>query len=364
MDPVPPEFREEEIESIGVETLLQYLEILVKRRRLIMAIFSVITFSTLLSVLMSSPIYVAKTTILPVDAKGSSPLRGLVGASAQLMGFNLPTGGDISLIYEPIVRSRRVITNVLRSSFNSAKHEEMVPLLDIMEIDAGSLEERLDDGYKRFINGILEVKIDPISKITTVLVGTTEPQLSADIAHSLVEEIDKYGRERTMAEAGENKVFIEERLAETLNLLEKAEGDLKVFRETNKRIENSPDLQLEQGRLSREVLVQEEVYLTLKKEHEVVKIEEVKSLPIIRILDEAVAPIKKSKPKRFLIMVITMFLALLLGVAVVFGKEYFKNLYANDEHASLLRRATSPLIEDYNFVRRHARWRGVGRGAK
>ena len=44
-----------------------------------------------------------------------------------------------------------------------------------------------------------------------------------------------------------------------------AEEKLKAFRETNKRIENSPQLQLEQGRIAREVRVQEEVYLTLKK---------------------------------------------------------------------------------------------------
>ena len=117
-------------------------------------------------------------------------------------------------------------------------------------------------------------------------------------------------------------MYSKERLVATLSLLEKAEGDLKVLREKNKRIEKSPDLQLEQGRLVREVRVQEEVYLTLKKELEIVKIEEVKSLPTIRVLDEAVAPIIKSKPNRKLIMVVARFLALLLGVAVAFGKEY------------------------------------------
>ena len=271
------------------------------------------------------------------------------------MGFNLSAGNDLSLLYEPIVMSRMVITNVLKSSFNSAKYEKKVPLLDILEIDAESIEERLDTGYRRFINGILEVNFDPKNRITTLYVGTTEPQLSADIAQLLVWEIDKYGREYAIGKAKENKAFIEERLAETLNLLEKAEGDLKVFRESNKRIEKSPELQLEQGRLVREVRVQEEVYLTLKKELEIVKIEEVKSLPIIRVLDKAVTPIIKSKPKRGLIMVVAMFLALLLGVAVAFGKEYFKELYANDEHATMIRKVTTPLIDDYNAMRRYAK---------
>ena len=355
MEREPTELIEEQLKTIDLETFLQYLEILVKRRRLIIAIFSVITFSTLFYVLLTPPTYVSRTTILPAESENSSPFRGLAGASAQLMGFNLPDGGDFSLLYKPVAESRRVITNVLKSNFNSTKYEEKVPLLDILEIDAESIEERLDIGYRRFINGILEVEFDRDNRITRLYVGTLEPQLSADIAQSLVREIDKYGREYAMGKATENKVFIKERLVETLNLLENAEGDLKVFREKNKRIENSPDLQLEQGRLVREVRVQEEVYLTLKKELEIVKIKEVKSLPLIRILDEAVAPIIKSKPNRRLIMVVAMFLALLLGVGVAVGVEYFQKLYANDEHATKIQRVINPLIEDYNAMKRWAK---------
>lgn len=355
MEPIPSEFREEEIESIGIKTLLQNLEILVNRRYLIMAIFSVITLLTLLYVLIIPPIYVSITTILPADSRDSSPLMGLAGASAQFMGINLPTGGDFSILYEPIVQSRRVISNVLRSSFNSSKHERKVPLLDILGIDEESLEERLDVGYEIFREEILDVDFDRNKRITTLYVGTADPQLSADIAHSLVEEIDKYSREYAIGKAKENKVFIEERLAETINQLETAEEDLKIFRETNKRIERSPERQLEQGRLIREVRVQEEVYLTLKKEHEIVKIEEVKSLAMIRVLDEAVAPTIRSKPRRTLIMGLAMFSSLLLGVGVVLGKEYFKKLYANDEHATMMRRVTTPLIEDYHALRKYAK---------
>ena len=106
-----------------------------------------------------------------------------------------------------------------------------------------------------------------------------------------------------------------------------------------------------QGRLVREVRVQEEVYLTLKKEIEIIKIEEVKSLPLIRVLDEAVAPIIKSKPEGKLIMVVTMFLALVPAVVVAFGKEYFEKIYSNNRHASLIQKIISPLVKDYNLVK-------------
>jgi len=350
LEPVPPEINDQHRGSTGIETLLKYLEIIVNRRRLIMVIFSGITFTALLYVLLTRPIYVAKTTILPPGSGNSSPLKGLSN-TAQLMGFNLPVSDDFSLLYVPIIKSSRVITKVLKSSFSSIKHKENLPLLDILEIEGERIEERLDTGYKLFLDEILEVNYDRSNRITTIYVGTIEPQLSADIANSLVWEIDKYTHELTIKEAKENKVFIEERLTETLNLLENAEEILKIFRESNKRIEKSPDLQLVQGRLAREVRVQEEVYLTLKKEYEIIKIEEVKSLATLRILDEAVAPITTSRPKRRLIMGLAVFSSLFLSIGIVLGMELFGQIYSNNKHSSMIRKITDPLIEDYNLIK-------------
>ena len=45
-----------------------------------------------------------------------------------------------------------------------------------------------------------------------------------------------------------------------------AEEDLKVFMDRNRRIENSPALQLKQQRLSREVTVLTGVFTTLKQQ--------------------------------------------------------------------------------------------------
>ena len=49
-------------------------------------------------------------------------------------------------------------------------------------------------------------------------------------------------------------------------------------------------------------------------------------------------------------MLIAMLLALLPSVGVAFGTEYFKKLYANDEHSTMMRRVATPLIEDFNSV--------------
>lgn len=347
---MPAELNIEQREEIGFEVIIRYFDVLLKRRHRIIGIFSILTFSALIYLLTLSPTYVAKTTLLPSGKGATSPLQEL--SNVSLMGFNLQGGSDFSLLYEEIVKSRRVITKILKKRFRSDEHKKKLTLLDILVIKGERIEERLDIGYERFLSNMLEVTFDNRKRITSIYVRTHEPQLSADIAHSLIDELDKYSREITIKEAIENKVFIESRLTETLNLLEIAEENLKGFRETNKRIEKSPDLQLEQGRLAREVRVQEEVYLHLKKEHEKVKVEEVKSLTTVRVLDEAVAPIFRDGPRRLWRMGIFTFVSLILGIMVAISEEYFKDFYHADfAGASIKQKVTTALKADYNLIK-------------
>ena len=69
-----------------------------------------------------------------------------------------------------------------------------------------------------------------------------------------------------------NNSFIEDRIINTRMELENAEEAFKNFRDSNRRIENSPTLQLEQQRLAREVSVLTGVFTTLKQQLETTKI--------------------------------------------------------------------------------------------
>ena len=71
-----------------------------------------------------------------------------------------------------------------------------------------------------------------------------------------------------------------------------AEEDLRVFMDRNRRIENSPALQLERQRLNREVSVLTGVFTTLKQQLETTKIEEVKESDYVIILDSPEIPLR------------------------------------------------------------------------
>jgi len=90
---------------------------------------------------------------------------------------------------------------------------------------------------------------------------------------------------------------------------------LKEFRERNRRIMDSPQLMLEQERLARDVQINSTVFIELKKQLEVAKIEEIKNIPIINVLDEARPAVARSSPRRTRSAVLTFFLSLAVAIA-------------------------------------------------
>jgi len=96
---------------------------------------------------------------------------------------------------------------------------------------------------------------------------------------------------------------------------------LKEFRERNRQIMDSPQLMLEQDRLARDVEISSTVFIELKKQDEVVKIEEIKDTPIINILDPARPPVRRSSPVRRQAALTTFFLSLFAAMGFVAFKD-------------------------------------------
>ncbi|MEW6668928.1 MAG: Wzz/FepE/Etk N-terminal domain-containing protein [Thermodesulfobacteriota bacterium] len=92
-----------------------------------------------------------------------------------------------------------------------------------------------------------------------------------------------------------------------------------------------PELGLQLARLSREARTQEKVFELLTSQCELAKIEEAKDVNTIQILDRAVPPDMRSKPKRRVIVVLSAVVAVFLGVFLAFFLEYVDRLKIIDK---------------------------------
>ena len=93
----------------------------------------------------------------------------------------------------------------------------------------------------------------------------------------------------------------------------------------NRRIQNSPALQLEQQRLTREVTVLTGVFTTLKQQLETTKIEEVKESDYVVVVDTPEVPLDPSKPDKLLSIIMAGLIGIVLGVLIGFFKEASEN---------------------------------------
>lgn len=93
---------------------------------------------------------------------------------------------------------------------------------------------------------------------------------------------------------------------------------------------NAPSLGVEYVRRLRELKTQEAMFDQLTKQFEMAKISEARDSSSLQVLDEAVPPLYKSKPKRALIVILSTVTAFFCSVFLVFIKEYLSKLSPED----------------------------------
>jgi len=108
-----------------------------------------------------------------------------------------------------------------------------------------------------------------------------------------------------------------------------------------------PGLGSRYAELYREAKIQEAVYAFVTQQFEMAKIQEAKELPIVRVMDAGVAPEKRSSPIRSLIVVGSVFGALLLACLWVLGKYRWQQMPVDDSYKLL---AADVATEFHSFV--------------
>ena len=93
---------------------------------------------------------------------------------------------------------------------------------------------------------------------------------------------------------------------------------------------NAPSIGVEYIRHLRELKTQEALFEQLTKQFELAKISEARDSSSLQVLDEAVTPLRKSKPKRALIVILATVTAFFCSIFLVFIREYLDKLSPQD----------------------------------
>ena len=164
----------------------------------------------------------------------------------------------------------------------------------------------LDDQMKAAIEKAAELKAEMVSSEIELNVLSKTLSGSHPRIRSLRSEIDETRRQLEILELGDQ------------------EGDPAGKTVLDVPFAEVPTLSLTLARLVREVKIQESIFGLLTQQYEQYKIQETKDTPTIQVLDRAVPPERRTKPKRALLVVISGILSLFASLVFVFGLEYFR----------------------------------------
>lgn len=150
-----------------------------------------------------------------------------------------------------------------------------------------------DERRLAFAKEVLKAKIslseNRRSGLNTVIVTTKKyPDLSSQIINEVYLAVLEYTNQINNIKAQEKIEFIEKRLNEVRINLNHSEDKMLKFVIENKNFENSPTLSLEKTRIQREIVSNNQIYLSLLDQYEIAKIDEKDNTHSLFYLDRAV----------------------------------------------------------------------------
>ncbi|HEY5973679.1 MAG TPA: GNVR domain-containing protein [Geobacteraceae bacterium] len=364
-------------------SLVDLCRIIVVRWRLVVGMTAGAALLALVASLLLPNIYSATAKVLPPQKETGGGLAAILGSGNPLAALGGGLLGGSADLYVGILKSRSVADAVI------ARHDLIV-----------TLKTKTIDQTRLALEKMVKVQAGK-DGIISITAESKNPQLSALLANSMVEELGRRSVQLNLSKAGTERVFLEKRLDLVKADLKRAEEALKTFAEKNRafkvdaqttisiesvarlraeivskevQLESQRSFQteenqeikslqaalarlrgqlaqmsgggrsadsvlpvgsvaglgLEYARLMRELKTQEAIFELLTKQYEVTKLTEAKDSSSLQVLDDAVVPLKKSKPKRSLLVILAAVSGFMVGIVLAFISEYLTNL-SDDE---------------------------------
>ncbi len=201
-------------------SLLDYLDVLVKRRKLIIGISAAAFVVSVIVSLLLPKEYLAKASVIPPTQEMpvgiAATTRG--GGSAEEMLGAFLGGGSPADLWAGILSS-----NAVRDALISQFDLMTVYGNKMIEDTRKTLDKRTT--IKKSREGIVSVSVED-----------RQPQRAAHLADAYIEELDKINKNMVTTSGGRMRLFIERRLEEASAGLAGAEDVLRKFQEDNKAI--------------------------------------------------------------------------------------------------------------------------------
>lgn len=324
---------EEPGESIN---LLQYLNMLLRRRWLIIVGTLITVLAAGIILKLQTPQFQASVKILPSrDQAMSSRIDASFGMNDMGRQQGYQQADLATQYYQELINSFPFLEKIVLKKYpfdSPGKEIDLIEYLRIQGTDEADKINKAVTALRKKLTVNLPRATGSGASVRTMTISTTadNPAMAAAIPNAILDELIVYNQTVRVSRTSENRVFIENQLKETQALLKTAEDAYSSFQRKN--IKGGPELEVERDRLKRNVTVQTEVYIQLRKQLELAKIEEQEKRPTIEVLERAIPPRRKFKPAVMKGVIMAGFLGLFAFCGLAFVLEMVKKVDKEDEN--------------------------------
>ncbi|MGQ1909299.1 Wzz/FepE/Etk N-terminal domain-containing protein [Marinifilum sp. RC60d5] len=347
--------------------LIQLAKTLWEGRRTVIKTTLIFMGLGLFIAIFSAKEYTASTTMVPQSAEGGSKLGGSLGGLAAMAGINLGSmggGSDIPpTLYPKIVNSIPFQKELMKTSLSIEGQKKQVTFADYyLEIKKpgllGTIKKytiglpglilkairgngsdamlaptssdliSISQDEKKLIEILsaqLSIEFNDKDGYISLSARMPEAKAAAQLAQKAQVLLQEAITDFKIQKAKDQLVFVEERYAEKQKESEAAQEKLANFRDRNKNV-STARAQTELESLTAEYNLVYGVYSELAKQLETQKIQVKEDTPVFTVIEPVSVPIEKSKPKRSMMLVIWTFLGGIVGIGMVFGKEFLGSI--------------------------------------
>ena len=280
--------------------------------------------------------YTAQVTVMPESQSKGGGSLGNLGSLAGLAGISLDNlGGQDAIrpdLYPNVLQSVPFALDLLKQPVYSQKFKAKMTLQEFINRigDTGFFsvitgffsrdgksekEERSDpknfsqaiqvtkeqDELIRLIQGSTSAVHDKKTGIITITATAPDPVVAATVARLSLEYLTNYITTYRTEKARKQVAFLIQQVQEAKGKYQALEYSLSAYRDRNRSLFLST-AKIEEQRLQADYLLAQSVYNELSKQMEQAKIKVQEETPVFKALEPPTVPLRKSGPKRTLIM--------------------------------------------------------------
>jgi len=336
-------------------------------RKFILKVAAVFLFIGLIIAFGTPKEYKAETTLIIESNKSVS--SGLLQQFGGLAGINIPmnteNAGFAPDLYPSIIESKPFLVDVLKEKISSGKNNTSISVYEYLNTQVKTsaigyiknytiglpgkiislFQEKkpanyavpvLDsiinitkeqEGTIQALKGRIKLNTGDVDGKISIGVEMPEALASAELTNIVYHKLTRFITDHKIQKAKKDLAFIENQTLQAKLRYQQSQEKLARFRDSNHNIIMAT-FRTEEEKLVNEMTLTFNVYNGLSQQLEQSKIKVQEDTPVFKVLNQAQVPLNKSKPRRSMILIFSIFIGGFLGVGIVFGKILLVNMRA------------------------------------